>query len=184
VKDKEANDLFGRIDLTARNMLKMIQKLNMLTEINRHSTKEEPVDFRKLIEEILIEYEQPCQERHITWALQLEDGLVFTSDYLLCKVVVKNLIENAVLFSDKPESVISISANMLEGKCYFSIHDQGCGIPSEHLPAIYDLYFRATEQSMGNGIGLYLVKKCIEKLNGVIHIESRPRDGVKANVVI
>ena len=176
-KDKEAMDLFEKIDITARNMLKMIQKLNMLTEINRHNPKPISICFQELLDELLEEYQQRSEEKNIQWKLLIEPNLLFTSDELLSHVILKNLIENAISFSYKPKSEIVITASIKKGKLACSIKDQGCGIPQEHLPAIFDLYFRATEQSTGNGIGLYLVKTSLEKLDGTIEVESLPRMG-------
>ena len=53
-----------------------------------------------------------------------------------------------------------------------SIEDNGLGILKEQHEKIFDMFYRGSEKSQGNGLGLYLVKKAVQKLHGKINIES------------
>ena len=52
------------------------------------------------------------------------------------------------------------------------VQDNGEGIPEEFKDRIFEMYFRANERSKGNGLGLYIVKKAVEKLGGTIGLKS------------
>jgi signal transduction histidine kinase len=52
------------------------------------------------------------------------------------------------------------------------IEDNGQGIAAEYQERVFDMYFRGSERSKGNGLGLYIVKKAVEKLNGTIRLET------------
>ncbi|MFN3315687.1 MAG: sensor histidine kinase, partial [Raineya sp.] len=52
------------------------------------------------------------------------------------------------------------------------VEDNGIGIPKDYQQKMFDIFFRASEASQGNGLGLYIVKKAVEKLNGEIAVES------------
>jgi signal transduction histidine kinase len=52
------------------------------------------------------------------------------------------------------------------------IEDNGIGISDEHLPKIFEMFYRASEKSQGSGLGLYIVKETLEKLKGSIHVKS------------
>jgi len=51
--------------------------------------------------------------------------------------------------------------------------DNGEGIDNEHIHKIYDMFYRASEQSVGSGIGLYIVKEVVQKLKGTIEVQSK-----------
>ncbi|MDL5047623.1 HAMP domain-containing sensor histidine kinase [Oscillatoria amoena NRMC-F 0135] len=55
--------------------------------------------------------------------------------------------------------------------------DNGIGISEDNLGRIFDMFYRATEQSDGSGIGLYIVKNAVEKLDGTINVQSKPGEG-------
>ncbi|HZX74479.1 MAG TPA: ATP-binding protein, partial [Cyclobacteriaceae bacterium] len=55
--------------------------------------------------------------------------------------------------------------------------DNGSGIPEKHLPKIFDMFYRASENSQGSGLGLYIVKEALQKLGGTIWVESEFKIG-------
>jgi signal transduction histidine kinase len=62
------------------------------------------------------------------------------------------------------------------------VSDSGWGIEKEYISHIFDMYFRAHERSKGNGLGLYIVKKITEKLNGTIELQSTVGKGTTVKV--
>ncbi|HLT71941.1 MAG TPA: sensor histidine kinase, partial [Cyclobacteriaceae bacterium] len=55
--------------------------------------------------------------------------------------------------------------------------DNGQGIPKEHMDQIFNMFYRASENSEGSGLGLYIVKETLAKLVGTIHVESEMYKG-------
>ena len=64
------------------------------------------------------------------------------------------------------------------------ITDNGTGIDAEYHDKIFDMFFRGTELSKGTGLGLYIVKKAVEKLQGKIEIQSEKRKGTTFTVYL
>ena len=62
--------------------------------------------------------------------------------------------------------------------------DNGKGVHPEHLENIFDMFYRATDDSQGSGLGLYIVKETVEKLQGNIQVQSVPREGTTFTLVI
>jgi signal transduction histidine kinase len=95
------------------------------------------------------------------------------------KVVLKNLISNAINYSDpnKTESYIRISIEQENGFYSIQIADNGIGIPEDQLEHIFEMFYRANESSQGSGLGLYIVKETIEKLKGKVEVESSKGEG-------
>ena len=54
-----------------------------------------------------------------------------------------------------------------------TVTDNGMGIETEYLPKIFDMFFRASANSYGSGLGLYITKQAVEKLMGTLHVESK-----------
>jgi signal transduction histidine kinase len=64
------------------------------------------------------------------------------------------------------------------------VSDNGQGIDAAYHHRIFDMYFRANERSKGNGLGLYITKKAVEKLNGEISFESAAGHGCVFKVIV
>ena len=92
----------------------------------------------------------------------------------IIRIVLENLLENAIMFSkhDSSQHRIQIFSGKRESYNLIEIHDNGIGIEPEVIPNIYKMYYRGSEGSTGNGLGLYLVKKGLDKINGHIEVES------------
>ncbi|HEY3430053.1 MAG TPA: HAMP domain-containing sensor histidine kinase, partial [Cyclobacteriaceae bacterium] len=71
-----------------------------------------------------------------------------------------------------------------EGGATIKIEDQGQGIEPEYMDRVFDMYFRANERSKGNGLGLYIVKKVTEKLQGTVHLTSTRSVGTTVTIFI
>ena len=103
----------------------------------------------------------------------------FLSDNWRINEIFRNLIANSIKYKDgrKDYCELDISVQLIEDTCEIKISDNGIGIPKESIPHIFEMFYRATETSTGSGIGLYIVKNAVEKLNGTIRIESEHRVG-------
>jgi PAS domain S-box-containing protein len=102
------------------------------------------------------------------------EGTDFVSDPWRISEVFRNLVSNAIKYRqkriEKPEIKINIIVDSQKADIIFA--DNGIGIEEENLNKIFEMFYRATEQSDGSGIGLYIVKNAVEKLGGTISVES------------
>jgi PAS domain S-box-containing protein len=113
-------------------------------------------------------------------------GSDFYSDPWRIGEIFRNLISNAIKYRklDKTESWIEIEARCTEHAVEISIKDNGIGIPAENQGRVFEMFYRASEQSEGSGLGLYIVKNAVEKLDGVVMVDSEPRLGTTFKVVL
>ncbi len=97
-------------------------------------------------------------------------------DFTLIVQVLVNVLENAVKYSPR-DSLIEVTANLLDGKARLQIADRGVGIPSEDLSRIFDKFYRVQrpESVSGTGLGLSISKGIVEIHHGQIY--ARTRDG-------
>src|SRR5258708_3274286 len=134
------------------------------------------VDARKELEGILEFYEAMAEERQITVALEGE-GKVLT-DRTLFRRAVSNLAANAL---ENPPSGGKVTISLVSGPQHVEVHvsDDGQGISAEHLPRLFDRFYRADESRHSNGVGLGLaiVKSIMQIHGGSVRVTSQPGSG-------
>jgi len=104
----------------------------------------------------------------------------------LMTLICNNLIDNATKFS-KPNSIIDINVEVdLDGKISFEIKDNGIGIPENEIEMIFNSFYKASNNKNyeGYGLGLFIVKKSLELLNGQITVTSKLNEGTTVRVTI
>jgi signal transduction histidine kinase len=89
------------------------------------------------------------------------------------------LISNAYKYHryDQEDPFIRIDSEPIGADLLIRITDNGSGIPEKHLPKIFDMFYRASENSQGSGLGLYIVKEALQKLGGTISVQSECNAG-------
>jgi signal transduction histidine kinase len=109
----------------------------------------------------------------------------FYSDPKFIYSIIQNLVENAVKYGNyiiEPRIAIHILQDTDGVK--IEVADNGTGISAEFHDKIFDMFFRGTDMSKGTGLGLYIVKKAVEKLNGKIELQSERRKGTTFTIYL
>jgi len=118
--------------------------------------------------------------------ININEKTTFYSDQLRINVILGNLISNALKYQDpmKEKMFIKIDIHVEPMFVKIIVEDNGIGINEDALPKIFDMFFRATTQSKGSGLGLYIVKESIMKLHGKIRVESKERTFTRFHIEI
>jgi signal transduction histidine kinase len=148
---------------------------------NRVELKLEKIQLKKLTEEIVEETSFTPGVDDIRFKIEINDNLEFVSDKIRLKSLMFNLIGNAIKYHDpqKSNKFIKVSATRSGEFVLINIEDNGKGIGEEHLPKIFNMFYRASTDSKGSGLGLYIVKEAVAKLKGTITAESELGKGTK-----
>lgn len=111
---------------------------------------------------------------NINIELNIPSDLEIISDPNRLQIILSNLISNAIKYADlnKESPYIKISSTILFDKIQFTIEDNGVGIKEDLVNSIFEMFFQANEKSEGSGLGLYIVKQSLNKLNGTIQARS------------
>ncbi len=107
----------------------------------------------------------------------IDDGIFIKADPLSINRIINNLVENAIKFSDDA-GIIKIALKLGDDAILFSVKDFGKGIPIEMQTKVFEPYYQLTNNKsniQGMGLGLPIVKKVVEDLNGEIKIISNPK---------
>jgi two-component system phosphate regulon sensor histidine kinase PhoR len=125
-----------------------------------------------------------CRERAAEGGVTLEascpEGLEATVNHSLLVQALANLIDNAIKYSDSGSSV-GIVAGETETELVLSVQDRGLGIEREHLPRVFERFYRVdrarSRQLGGTGLGLAIVKHIMQAHQGSVTVESEPGQG-------
>lgn len=116
--------------------------------------------------------------------IEIDRNFEIHTDPTRLQLILSNLISNSFKYVDpyKENPFIKIIVKSTPTHVQFQIEDNGVGIPENFLPRIFDMFFQAHEKSEGSGLGLYIVKEAICKLNGTIDAISKLDVGSQFNV--
>jgi two-component system phosphate regulon sensor histidine kinase PhoR len=116
-----------------------------------------------------------AEEKGITIQVACEEGLEAEMDPDLMEQAVVNLLDNAIKYS-APQSRIEVEASVAEAQIRIQVRDQGMGIAPQHLPRLFERFYRVDKARSrklgGTGLGLAIVKHIIQAHGGEITVES------------
>jgi signal transduction histidine kinase len=137
-----------------------------------------PVNLKELVLEIfaLVEHIVPYQ---VNLILDIEEKAIFIIDTYRLKIVLNNLISNAVKYSSNRNNnaFVEIWSRVDEHSCNFYVKDNGDGIPDHLKDKVFEIYYRANNKTSGAGLGLFICKEAVRKLKGTIELETKLGQG-------
>ncbi|HVW66504.1 MAG TPA: ATP-binding protein [Candidatus Peribacteraceae bacterium] len=170
---------------------RMLALLTALLNASRLEGENLKMDVKEIdASQLLHEMNQDCQslaaEAGQTCRLGSVHGkIMLQSDETLLRIVLQNLISNAVKYSAKGKT-IDLGLGEKNGKAVFTVTDHGLGIPKEEQQRVFQRFFRAKNvramDTDGNGLGLYITKSIVESLGGTIAFESKENEGTTFTV--
>ncbi len=166
-----------KLDDTLREILEYARNARQGLVIDR-------IDFQKAINDNFERMQfMPGYER-IRKEIFIDGNSQFYSDQYRLSLILNNLISNGIKYSDpaKENPFIHIRIHVDPHKASLSFSDNGIGIDNEYIQKVFNMFFRATEEKEGAGLGLYIVKEAVEKLCGTIRLESQLGKGTVFNI--
>jgi signal transduction histidine kinase len=157
----------------------LLQDLLTITKIKQSSVKLEKINFKELVNEVLLNFQNFPGYEKMEFYLDIKETLPLMSDRSLLFSIIQNLVENAIKYMDesKPDNILKMEFVISAKGTDIIFNDNGIGIPADFVKNIFDMFFKANESSNGTGLGLYIVKTSVDKLNGTIHVESKLGEG-------
>ncbi len=137
----------------------------------------EPLDLKKLVSERVADYDRV--KLHDS-----PDNLIVKADGERIRILVGNLLENALKYSEKP---VDVHLTEKEGQASLKVTDYGVGIEEKELPRLFEPFYRTdrarSRETGGYGLGLSLCKKIVEYHEGHISVSSEPGQGATFEVI-
>lgn len=182
-KIKEYNDLKEKSILKLDNF---IRDIISLSKNARKNVEVEPINFNELVGEVFENHKYYKDAERVGKTCSVKQKGQFFSDYQRINVILNNLVSNAIRYNnpynDKPFVDVDIRSNT--EKAEITVRDNGKGISKEHVSRIFEMFYRATDENMGSGLGLYISSEAVKKLKGEISVESEPGKGTVFKVIL
>jgi PAS domain S-box-containing protein len=185
-KDENLNVYLDMMNKSVTSLDAFIKDLTLFSRNSRMDIEARLINFEDVISESLsnLRYMENADKVVIKKDIQIYEA--FYSDITRLGTIINNLLSNAFKYhrfeNNNPYINIQISANI--EKATIILEDNGVGIDALHIDRIFEMFYRASDASYGSGLGLYIVKNAINKLNGSIEVESVLNQGTKFKIII
>ena len=187
---EEQFQVLGRLRDNAHSLLELITatlEVNRI-EAGRARLVLREVSLRQLVKEIQHEATHLPRQPGVglSWEAAGQDQILRT-DPAKVKIIVKNLVGNALKFTERGRVQARIGYDRRSGELQIQVQDTGSGIPPEDLPHIFGMFRQGevnNHAGSGVGLGLYIVKRFVEQLGGEIDVTSDPGQGSTFRVAL
>jgi len=184
VKENQALELFDKVNDTARMLDKMLAKLQSVSLSSSDELIASTVYFKTIFETEINNFQSELLSKKIDVVFQVDVTHEVYTYVALVRIVIQNLIENAIAFCTNYNPKIELRAIEKNNEVELTVADNGQGINSVFIPRICEMYFRANEKSTGNGLGLYIVKKMVSRMQGRMDIKSEMGKGTEVKIFL
>jgi PAS domain S-box-containing protein len=135
--------------------------------LNKHS-------LAMLVNEVFDNLAYSLVDKKMQISVDIDPNLIISTDAGRLKIVLSNIVSNAFKYHNPyaENPFIAVAASFSGHQIAINVKDNGLGIAPEHHQKIFDMFYRASEISDGSGLGLYIVKETLGKLNGSISFQS------------
>jgi PAS domain S-box-containing protein len=143
-------------------------------------------DLDTIIKEVTHNLAYMSTGKNVRIDINLPEKISCLTDPNRLKVILSNLTSNAYKYHrfDQADPYIRFSAVKNQHEVSITVEDNGMGIAEDYHVKIFDMFFRASVQSEGSGLGLYIVQETLAKLNGTIRVTSTPGSGSAFTVTL
>lgn len=173
-------ELLGMLKSSVKKLDGFVLDILNYSRNARVNVEIEKINFNELVSDIVRDLRfMNNGNSNVTITINIDTDANLYSYKSRLKMIVSNLLANALRYHDpnKPGPYVNILVKNNDGGVAISIQDNGIGISKDQHTKIFDMFYRASVASEGTGIGLYIVKETVEKLNGRIELNSEPGRG-------
>ena len=180
--NEQQADTVRRIDRAADELCELVAATLDMSRLQAGTVQIDPelVGIAEFLDDLALSLQVPRERSAVAlhWQTDADIGVIRT-DPLKLKVVVKNLVRNALKFTER--GAVYITARRVRGDVEIAVQDTNIGIPPEKQGVIFDAFRQAAssnEKSYGGvGLGLYIAHRLVAMLGGSIAVESEPGRG-------
>lgn len=177
----EAKFFISTIRNSTQQMNELIDDLLEYSRLERSKMVHEPVQVKALVDSIVASFGERASEKQVHLVNEIPQISV-RADVKGITIVLRNLIENAIKFSGvKPEALVRIGMDETDTMWRIWVADNGIGFDMKYGQRIFEIFQRLhrAEEYPGTGIGLAMVSKAMQRMNGRVWAESEPGKGAR-----
>ncbi len=186
IRDTDSLEYFSYVHKTVQKLTKTVNNMLYFSRAKNIVPEYTEVKLKSFVDEIIggLVFKEGFDRMRIH--NRIPERLALMTDETILNSVVQNLIGNAIKYQDpkKSDAYLEIDTEEKNGTVVFQFKDNGIGIDEMHKPKLFGMFYRATNEAEGTGLGLYIVKLSLEKLGGTISFESVSGEFTRFTVTI
>ena len=180
-EDPQQQAYVDRILMNTRRLSTLVGNILLLSKVSNHAIPTALSSFRvdEQIRQCIVLLEPQWTEKNVEFDVDM-DEVTWNGPENLMHHVWSNLIGNAIKFGPKG-GLVHIVLKKTDGRFVFSVQDEGIGVPEEEKQRIFHKFYQldSSHKQEGNGLGLALVKQCVDTCGGEIRVETPAEGGCR-----
>ncbi|MGC4023411.1 MAG: tetratricopeptide repeat-containing sensor histidine kinase [Cyclobacteriaceae bacterium] len=187
VEDEKSHHYFSMLKQTAQLLNDIFNKLKTVSDINSKSVEHLPVNFDSIFSHVKSQLKTMEGYDEINITSDFISPVEYNSDPYLLEIIFHNMMENAIRFqkkSDTSDKFINIKVTKEKTNLVLTFIDNGIGISQSDVDHIFKMFSQAALQHHTVGLGLYIVKQCVSKLNGSINLVRNDQKNTEFEIVL
>lgn len=189
--DSETKDRFiRRVYAQSQRLASLLEDISILNRLDDapHAYESTDVDIAALLQSIQADTAQQLSSRNITYRALVESGVIVHGNRSLLYSVFRNLTDNAIAYAGEGVTITVQMTKETQDAYAFSFSDNGVGVPSEHLPRLFERFYRVdkgrSRKLGGTGLGLAIVKNAVFLHHGTISASIAQTGGLEFDFTI
>ncbi len=186
VKDETALKYLTEYSNQAKRVNDILDELMKLTKLVYGSEAKKEIDFEQLIYDCISSYQHLNNFEKIDFSVDIQENIFFEAEWALVNAIIQNLVENGIKYArqDDVKPKIEIIIRSDEESIIITVVDNGIGMSEEEQSKIFRMFFRANRTIEGTGLGLHILNRAVEKLNGKVELKSQIGKGSEFTVAL
>lgn len=178
---EERQHVMARIRHNIQKLDTLVQDMLAVSRSRRLERTSAPVDIRQLCEEVWSGLKDLGSDQPLDFTCEVAPDRPFPTDPRRFRQIMNNLLSNALKYRDpaKPRLEVRVTARIGEepgGRPHLelTVRDNGVGVPEKSIPRVFDMFYKASHDAFGSGLGLYIVRQHVAALGGEVSCRSVP----------
>lgn len=183
---EEIKEMLRLMEKSVKKLDTFILNIHDYYSLKQGELQIKEVNFADIVKDQVEHFKVTTTIKDIKFTTHVEQNEPFRTDEVSLKIILNNLLSNAFKYQQKNnlDKCVDLNIQVKKGIVNIRIKDNGIGILEKHLDDIFNMFFRATAEEVGSGIGLYNVKDAVNKLVGEIKVTSVFDEGTTFYVTI
>jgi signal transduction histidine kinase len=182
----ELRELLGMMSEAVTKLDEYIKNTHEYYKLKRGQLLFSEINLDVLLADIAALFKIAGLNNNIQFTSKVIQSKPFYSDEISIKMILNNLLSNAFNYQRKNarEKSVDVVMEVVENDLIITVKDNGIGIHENHIKNIFEMFYRATSEETGSGLGLYNVKDALNRLEGTIQVQSEIDKGTTFTVTI
>jgi PAS domain S-box-containing protein len=187
--ETEDQNMLNYLDMLQESIGKLDGFIHDILDHSRNARLEirrQQIDFAELLADIASNLKFMNRDTPVNLRTNINESIAYYSDRSRVGIILNNLVSNAIRYynPNATDPSVDITIAPQGDDIMIQVNDNGIGIDDDQQKKVFDMFYRVSHHSTGSGLGLYIVKEAVDKLDGEIRLESELTKGTCITVLI